>query len=101
MNGLMEFADFDTLFQILANYYFGSYMILGIAIFILIILFLNSSGFDFQTSLLLTLPFLAFMFLPNYLNWFSSMDKSGFWVLCLVLVFIGFLYANGIKKIMG
>jgi hypothetical protein len=101
MNGLMEWSDFDVYFQILANYYFGSYMVLGIALFVLIVLFLSSQGFDFTTSLILTLPFLAFMVLPMYLNWFASLSGGGFWILCMVLVFIAFLYANGIKKIMG
>ncbi|HUC78983.1 MAG TPA: hypothetical protein VMQ58_01955 [Candidatus Saccharimonadales bacterium] len=101
MVALMGWSDFDTYFQILANYYFGSYMVLGIALFVLVILFLNSQGFDFTTALILTLPFLAFMVLPWYLNWFKDISGSGIWILCVVLIFIAFSYANGIKKIMG
>lgn len=92
-----EWNDFNFLFDLLVQYYFGTYAILSLFLLVVVMFILLMNGISLKFSILLIFPLLGFFV---SIGWFGNVINNQ-WIVNIALIVIAIIYAYIIIKLMG
>jgi len=92
---MTNFESFSLVWENLVEYFFGSYIALSIFLILIFMVVLLARGLDFRFATLFALPLVGFFVA---IGWFGSLGAAQ-WIVNLVLIGVGFIYAFAVLRL--